>query len=87
MLFVRIKTLNPRPILSGIFHVRVPESASVGSAVGRIQAHDLDSGINADMDYVLVPDDEAKVFDIISERQSKEGVLVLKQVDTLQQQK
>lgn len=64
----------------GIFHLRVPESASVGTAVGRIQAHDLDAGSNAEVDYAIVPGDEGNMFDIISTDQSQEGVVILKKV-------
>lgn len=65
---------------SGIFHLRVPESASVGSAVGRIRAHDLDAGSNAEVDYIIVPGDEGNMFDIICDGQSQEGVVILKKV-------
>lgn len=70
-------------ILSGIFHLRVPESAPVGSAVGQIRAHDLDAGSHAEVDYAIVPGDEGNMFDIISNGQSQEGVVVLKKVYSL----
>ncbi|XP_042353534.1 cadherin-12-like [Plectropomus leopardus] len=69
---------NPPRFAKSIFHLRVPELASVGSAVGRIQAHDLDAGSNAEVDYTIVPGDEGNMFDIISSDQSQEGVVVLK---------
>ncbi|GLD61824.1 cadherin-12-like protein, partial [Lates japonicus] len=69
---------NPPRFAKSIFHLRVPESASVGSAVGRIRAHDLDAGSNANVDYAIVPGDEGNMFDIISDDQSQEGVVVLK---------
>ncbi|XP_070829578.1 cadherin-12-like [Chaetodon trifascialis] len=69
---------NPPRFAKSIFHLRVPESASVGSAVGRIRAHDLDAGSNAEVDYTIVPGDEGNMFDIISNGQSQEGVVVLK---------
>lgn len=61
----------------------MPESASVGSAVGRIRAHDLDAGSNAEVDYAIVPGDEGNMFDIISNGQRQEGVVLLKKVHTL----
>lgn len=67
-------------IFLGIFILRVPESALVGAAVGRIRAHDLDAGSNAEMDYAIVPGDEGNMFDIISTDQSQEGVVILKKV-------
>ena len=61
----------------------MPESASVGSAVGRIQAHDLDAGSNAEVDYAIVPGDEGNMFDIFSDGKSQDGVVVLKKVHSL----
>lgn len=61
----------------------MPETASVGSAVGRIRALDLDAGSNAEVDYAIVPGDEGNMFDIISSGQSQEGVVVLKKVHSL----
>lgn len=58
----------------------MPESASVGSAVGRIRAHDLDAGSNAEVDYTIVPGDEGNMFDIISDGQSQDGIVILKKV-------
>ncbi|XP_023253978.1 cadherin-12-like [Seriola lalandi dorsalis] len=69
---------NPPRFAKSIFHLRVPESASVGSAVGRIQARDLDTGSNAEVDYAIVPGDEGNMFDIISNGHSQEGIVVLK---------
>ncbi|KAM9349067.1 cadherin-12-like [Symphorus nematophorus] len=69
---------NPPRFAKSIFHLRVPESASVGSAVGRIRAHDLDAGSNAQVDYAIVPGDEGNMFDIIANDQTQEGVVVLK---------
>ncbi|XP_029931055.1 cadherin-12a isoform X8 [Myripristis murdjan] len=69
---------NPPRFAKSIFHLRIPESASVGSAVGRIRAHDLDAGKNAEVDYSIVPGDEGNMFDIISNGQSQEGIIVLK---------
>ncbi len=77
-------SFSPSSVIpSGIFHLRVPESASVGSAVGRIRAYDLDAGISAEVDYAIVPGDEGNMFDIISDRQSQEGVVVLKKVQLI----
>ncbi|XP_070700421.1 cadherin-12a [Pempheris klunzingeri] len=69
---------NPPRFAKSIFHLRVPESASVGSAVGRIRAHDLDAGSHAVVDYAIVPGDEGDMFDIFSNSQSQEGIVVLK---------
>ncbi|XP_061550814.1 cadherin-12-like isoform X2 [Phycodurus eques] len=69
---------NPPRFARSIFHLRVAETALLGSVVGRILATDLDTDINAKVDYSIVPGVEGIMFDIISVGQSQEGVLVLK---------
>ncbi|XP_041659398.1 cadherin-12-like [Cheilinus undulatus] len=69
---------NPPRFAKSVFHLRVPESATVGSPVGRIRANDLDEGSNAEVDYTIVPGDEGNMFDILSDSQTQEGVVVLK---------
>ncbi|KAL0966088.1 hypothetical protein UPYG_G00290730 [Umbra pygmaea] len=69
---------NPPRFSKSIFHLRVPESSSVGSAVGKIRAHDLDSGKNAEMEYSIVPGDEGHMFDIVTNEHSQEGIIVLR---------
>lgn len=65
---------------AGIFHLRVPEDSAVGSAVGKIVAHDLDDGKNAHVEYSIVPGDGGTVFDIVTNEQSQEGMVILKKV-------
>ncbi|XP_031728728.1 cadherin-12-like [Anarrhichthys ocellatus] len=77
---ITLSDVNPPRFAKSIFHLRVPESASVGSAVGQIRAFDLDAGSNADVEYAIVPVDEGNMFEIISNSQSQEGVVVLKKV-------
>uniref|UniRef100_A0A3B4EUB6 Cadherin-12 n=1 Tax=Pundamilia nyererei TaxID=303518 RepID=A0A3B4EUB6_9CICH len=69
---------NPPRFTKSIFNLHVPESASLGAAVGRIQAQDLDVGSNARVEYAIVPGDEGNMFDIICNGQSQEGIIVLK---------
>ncbi|KAJ8012031.1 hypothetical protein DPEC_G00064470, partial [Dallia pectoralis] len=69
---------NPPRFPKSIFHLRVPESSTVGSAVGKIKAHDLDSGKNAEVEYSIVPGDEGNMFDIVTNRHSQEGIIVLR---------
>ncbi|KAI4809514.1 hypothetical protein KUCAC02_018390 [Chaenocephalus aceratus] len=71
---------NPPRFAKSIFHLRVPESASMGSAVGGIRAYDPDAGANAEVDYTIVSGEEGNMFDIISRGQSQEGIVVLKKV-------
>nr|XP_055031787.1 cadherin-12 [Misgurnus anguillicaudatus]XP_055031788.1 cadherin-12 [Misgurnus anguillicaudatus] len=69
---------NPPRFSKSIFHLRVPESSAVGSAVGRIKAHDLDIGKNAEVEYNIVPGDGGSMFDITTNEHNQEGIITLK---------
>ncbi|KAM8838141.1 cadherin-12-like isoform 1-T2 [Synchiropus picturatus] len=69
---------NPPRFSKSVFHLRVPESEPVGSAVGRILASDPDANNNAEVDYSIVPGDEGSMFDIVSDHHTQEGIIVLK---------
>ncbi|KAK2866544.1 hypothetical protein Q7C36_002600 [Tachysurus vachellii] len=70
---------NPPRFSKNTFHLRVPESSAVGSAVGRIKAHDLDIGKNAEVEYNIVPGDGGSMFDIITNEHNQEGIIILRQ--------
>nr|XP_020856196.1 cadherin-12 isoform X2 [Phascolarctos cinereus] len=63
---------------TGIFHLKVPESSVVGSAIGRIRAVDPDFGKNAEIEYNIVPGDGGNLFDIVTDEDTQEGVIKLK---------
>ncbi|KAI4891753.1 hypothetical protein NFI96_030071 [Prochilodus magdalenae] len=69
---------NPPRFSKSIFHLRVPESSAVGSAVGRIKAHDLDIGKNAEVEYNIIPGDERGTFDITTNEHNQEGIIILR---------
>ncbi|XP_060715345.1 cadherin-12a isoform X2 [Tachysurus vachellii] len=69
---------NPPRFAKSVFHLRVPESAPVGSSVGKIKAHDLDTGPNAEVEYRVVPGDGSSLFDIYTEGHTQEGIVLLK---------
>uniref|UniRef100_A0A3Q3QM33 Cadherin-12 n=1 Tax=Monopterus albus TaxID=43700 RepID=A0A3Q3QM33_MONAL len=69
---------NPPRFSKSFFHLRVPESSAVGSAVGRIKAHDLDIGKNAEVEYTIVPGDGGAIFDITTNEHNQEGIIILK---------
>uniref|UniRef100_A0A8C3GPU2 Cadherin 18 n=1 Tax=Cairina moschata TaxID=8855 RepID=A0A8C3GPU2_CAIMO len=60
------------------YQLYVPESAQVGSAVGKIKANDADTGSNADMKYTIINGDGAGVFSISTDKETREGILSLK---------
>lgn len=64
------------------YQLYVPESAQVGSAVGKIKANDADTGSNADMKYTIINGDGAGVFSISTDKETREGILSLKKVSS-----
>ncbi|KAM4791051.1 cadherin-12 isoform 1-T2 [Cyanocitta cristata] len=69
---------NPPRFPKSIFHLKVPETSHVGSAIGRIRAVDPDFGKNAEIEYNIVPGDGGNLFDITTDEYTQEGVIKLK---------
>ncbi|XP_029446175.1 cadherin-12 [Rhinatrema bivittatum] len=69
---------NPPRFPKSIFHLKVPESSTVGLAVGRIRAVDPDFGKNAEIEYNIVPGDGGNLFDINTDENTQEGIIILK---------
>lgn len=58
----------------------IPESASVGSVVGRIWAKDRDIGVNAEMRYSIIDGDGRDTFDISTDPTNLFGIITVKKV-------
>lgn len=58
----------------------VPESAPVGSVVGRIWAKDRDVGVNAEMKYSIIDGDGRDTFDISTDPTNLFGIITVKKV-------
>ncbi|KAM4688596.1 cadherin-12 [Discoglossus pictus] len=69
---------NPPRFPKSLFHLKVPESSLVGSPIGRIRAVDPDFGKNAAIEYTIVPGDGGNLFDIITDNDTQEGIIILK---------
>ncbi|XP_078543895.1 cadherin-18 [Lissotriton helveticus] len=69
---------NPPKFPQKHYQLYVPESAQVGTAVGKIKATDADTGLNADIKYSIVNGDGGGVFAIATDRDNREGILSLK---------
>ncbi|XP_030300721.1 cadherin-12 isoform X2 [Calypte anna] len=69
---------NPPRFPKSIFHLKVPETSHIGSAIGRIRAVDPDFGKNAEIEYNIVPGDGGNLFDITTDENTQEGVIKLK---------
>lgn len=57
----------------------VSEEAPVGTTVGKVFAEDRDTGDNTAMDY-FIEADSSGVFDIITNNETQEGIILLKKV-------
>lgn len=58
----------------------MPESAQVGKPVGKIKAEDEDVGVNAEIKYSIINQEEANVFSISTDKDTREGIISLKKV-------
>ncbi|XP_041923248.1 cadherin-10-like isoform X2 [Alosa sapidissima] len=73
----------PRFLQTG-YRLEVPESAKVGSQVGRVKANDADIGKNAEMRYRIVGDDRrsghdgSDMFDVFTDGATQEAVITVK---------
>lgn len=59
----------------------IPESAPVGSVVGRIWAKDKDTGVNAEMKYSIIDGDGRDTFDISNDPTNLFGIITVKKVN------
>lgn len=64
----------------GIYQFSVPESMKAGTPVGRIKAVDKDLGKNAEMFYNVVGGDDLDMFDVITDKDSQEGIITVLKV-------
>nr|XP_006134237.2 cadherin-18-like [Pelodiscus sinensis] len=69
---------NPPRFPQKHYELYVPESAQVGSAVGKIKANDADAGSNADMKYTVINGDGSGIFSISTDEETWEGIISLK---------
>ncbi|KAM4028905.1 cadherin-10-like isoform 1-T3 [Anomaloglossus baeobatrachus] len=69
---------NPPRFTQNTYHLSVSESSPTGTAVGHIKAVDADIGRNAEVRYRIIDGDEMKMFDIITERATQDGVITIR---------
>ncbi|KAM9775100.1 cadherin-6-like [Syngnathus typhle] len=69
---------NPPRFTKTLYEFKAPESTPVGSEVGVIRAVDKDIGENAEMDYRIIGSDGPGMFDIVTNRTTQEGIIVLR---------
>ncbi|XP_039983529.1 cadherin-20-like isoform X1 [Xiphias gladius] len=69
---------NPPMFDQRLYQMSVPESAPVGSVVGRIWAKDRDIGVNAEMTYSIIDGDGRDTFDISTDPTGLFGIITVK---------
>ncbi|MEJ1269947.1 cadherin 19 type 2 [Cricetulus griseus] len=62
---------------TGFYRFTVSEFAPSGTTIGKIMAYDDDIGENAEMDY-SIEEDDSQTFDIITDNETQEGIVILK---------
>ncbi|NWT73522.1 CAD19 protein, partial [Prunella himalayana] len=68
---------NPPEFQQRLYYMSVSEEAPVGTTIGKVFAEDRDIGDNAAMDY-FIEDDSSDVFNIITNNETQEGIILLK---------
>lgn len=64
-------------------HLRVLESSPVGTAIGSVKTTDADIGKNAEVEFRIIDGDGTDMFDIITEKDTQEGIITVKKVPSL----
>ncbi|XP_073933792.1 cadherin-10 isoform X2 [Castor canadensis] len=69
---------NPPRFPQNTIHLRVLESSPIGTAVGSVKATDADTGKNAEVEYRIIDGDGTDMFDIMTEKDTQEGIITVK---------
>ncbi|NXP53976.1 CADH9 protein, partial [Heliornis fulica] len=69
---------NPPRFPQSTYHFSSHESAPPGTPLGRIKANDPDVGENAEIEYSISNGDGSDMFDIITDKDTQEGIITVK---------
>ncbi|KFZ62766.1 Cadherin-9, partial [Antrostomus carolinensis] len=69
---------NPPRFPQSTYQFMSPESAPPGTPLGRIKANDPDVGENAEIEYSISNGDGSDMFDIITDKDTQEGIITVK---------
>ncbi|XP_069469708.1 cadherin-6-like [Ambystoma mexicanum] len=69
---------NPPRFPQSTYQFRTLETAPVGHPIGRIKANDADVGENAEIEYNIIDGDDAGSFEITTDRETQEGIVMVK---------
>ncbi|KAM4841001.1 cadherin-19 [Thomomys bottae] len=84
---IKLSDINDnKPIFKeSLYRLSVSESAPTGTSIGKILAYDDDIGENAEMHY-RIENDNSQTFDIITNDETQEGIVILKRQLDFEQQ-
>ncbi|KAM4705861.1 cadherin-9-like [Rhinophrynus dorsalis] len=71
---------NPPRFPQSIYQFSSLESAAIGASIGRIKANDADMGKNAEIQYSIINGDAEGLFDIITEKNTQDGIIIVKKL-------
>ncbi|XP_064283629.1 cadherin-9 isoform X2 [Passer domesticus] len=71
---------NPPRFPQSSYQFSSPESAPPGTPLGRIKANDPDVGENAEIEYSISKGDGSDMFDIITDKDTQEGIITVKKL-------
>ncbi|XP_068053475.1 cadherin-9 isoform X2 [Anomalospiza imberbis] len=71
---------NPPRFPQSSYQFSSPESAPPGTPLGRIKANDPDVGENAEIEYSISNGDGSDMFDIITDKDTQEGIITVKKL-------
>ncbi|XP_064908664.1 cadherin-9 isoform X2 [Columba livia] len=71
---------NPPRFPQSTYQFSSPESAPPGTPVGRIKANDPDVGENAETEYSISNGDGSDMFDIVTDKDTQEGIITVKKL-------
>ncbi|XP_078248844.1 cadherin-9 isoform X2 [Pogona vitticeps] len=74
---------NPPRFPQSTYQFSSLESAPPGTALGRIKANDPDVGENAEIEYSITAGDGSDMFDIITDKDTQEGIITVKKDSAL----
>ncbi|KAF7245169.1 Cadherin-9 [Varanus komodoensis] len=69
---------NPPRFPQSTYQFSSLESAPLGTSLGRIKANDPDVGENAEIEYNIAAGDGSDAFDIITDKDTQEGIITVK---------
>ncbi|KAG8442498.1 hypothetical protein GDO86_011332 [Hymenochirus boettgeri] len=71
---------SPPRFPQNVYQFSSVESATIGTSIGKIKANDADVGKNAEIQYKIIAGDEEGLFDIMTDKDSQDGIITVKKL-------